>query len=469
MSKFLIVLAAVLGLAGLAPGQYHASDYLVGGCSSPAGTWNGIWLADAARQSVRHLTPNDRISGSRSFCMDVDNRHIVFSAGWRSTTSSPELFSGVYRLDPATLTMQTVMAHGSLLHSPGPMTINQDGDYVFGCTQLLWASPQEPFVSNVLKIDRTTGRLTTVFSSLQLGAAAEYLAVGRNMDTGNYLVNATSQAVLPRMLYGVLDVEEGGRFSTFAGAGPNSWGWHGYFDSMYQNFDTGAIEGQDSGCLYQLRPGANRRTTLQWLQFPGTFSMLHTSRFDVQSAARKRLVATGLNFKMIGTLGYQTPAIFTIDARPPHAVVAVDCDPAAMNGHRLAPSTAFEFYRGRHIQTVATGPRKWRIQLSFPRFPNRAYAMMLSAAGYRPGTPLPDGRRVYLVPDALTVLSARNALRPFFQPGPLTLDANGAAAGHLDLSGIGRLGRPLWIAVAILDPNAPLGVAYLPDTYVMRI
>ena len=81
---------------------------------------------------------------------------------------------------------------------------------------------------------------------------------------------------------------------------------------------------------------------------------------------------------------------------------------------------------------------------------------------------LPDGRRIYLVPDALTVLSARNALQPFFQPGPLMLDANGEATGNLDLSGIGPLGRPIWIAVAVLDPNAPLGVAYLPDTYVMR-
>ena len=41
--------------------------------------------------------------------------------------------------------------------------------------------------------------------------------------------------------------------------------------------------------------------------------------------------------------------------------------------------------------------------------------------------------------------------------------------GKLDLSTLDQLGMPIWLAMAVLDPAAPCGIAYLPDTYVMRI
>ena len=53
------------------------------------------------------------------------------------------------------------------------------------------------------------------------------------------------------------------------------------------------------------------------------------------------------------------------------------------------------------------------------------------------------------------------------------LDSGGEAQGELNLRPLslppGGLGMPLWIAVAVLDPAAPNSIAYLPDTYVMRI
>jgi hypothetical protein len=74
------------------------------------------------------------------------------------------------------------------------------------------------------------------------------------------------------------------------------------------------------------------------------------------------------------------------------------------------------------------------------------------------------------VPDQFTGLSAQGLLRPFFDPGPQQLDANGLAVGHIDLGWLPKLGGvPMWIAVAVLDAGAPNGVAYLPDTYVFRI
>ena len=67
-------------------------------------------------------------------------------------------------------------------------------------------------------------------------------------------------------------------------------------------------------------------------------------------------------------------------------------------------------------------------------------------------------------------MSLKNWLRPYFNPGPLVLDAGGEAQGSIDISKLPPLGGvPIWIAVAVLDPAAPDGMAYLPDTYVMRL
>ena len=83
---------------------------------------------------------------------------------------------------------------------------------------------------------------------------------------------------------------------------------------------------------------------------------------------------------------------------------------------------------------------------------------------------MPDGRKIHLVPDILTQLSLSNLLNPFFNPGPLQLNARGEAVARFDVSMLPKLnGQPIWIAAAVLDPTAPYGLAYLPDTEVLRL
>ena len=41
--------------------------------------------------------------------------------------------------------------------------------------------------------------------------------------------------------------------------------------------------------------------------------------------------------------------------------------------------------------------------------------------------------------------------------------------GSLDFSLLPSIDQPMWIAIVLLDPAAPNGVAFLPDTYVFRI
>ena len=96
-----------------------------------------------------------------------------------------------------------------------------------------------------------------------------------------------------------------------------------------------------------------------------------------------------------------------------------------------------------------------------------------SLSGVRPGVALPDGRRINLRIDEATRLTLGNLVPAVFSPGSLVLNARGEARGTLDLTSLnpppGGFGVPLWIALAVLDANAPCGIRYLPDTYVMRI
>jgi hypothetical protein len=95
---------------------------------------------------------------------------------------------------------------------------------------------------------------------------------------------------------------------------------------------------------------------------------------------------------------------------------------------------------------------------------------VVGASGVRPGARLPDGRTIRINADTLVQLSLADALRPFFDPGPGRLTFNGEAGGKLDLRGLPPTGgMPIWIAAAVLDPRAPGGIAFIPDTFVFRV
>ena len=115
------------------------------------------------------------------------------------------------------------------------------------------------------------------------------------------------------------------------------------------------------------------------------------------------------------------------------------------------------------------GSGKWDVLISCPSFPNRSYIIALGRSGIRPGVKLPDGRKIYLVPDDLTLPTLNNHLKPFFDAGPLKLDGSGCAMASLNVSSLPKLGIPIWIAVIVMDAQAPNGIAYIPDTYVMRL
>lgn len=458
----LLAAALTAVLAGTAPAQYHPQSYLMGGVASTLSThWNGIWLVDLQAGSAVSLTRGVKVFDIPCLRMDADNRRVVFTAdGSRMAGFSSYLQSGLYRVDPATFQVTTVAASSLQLFSPTRMLVNQDGDYVVTVNTGLMGA-----VYNVIKISGVGGILTTVFGINHLPGAAK-MNIGVNMDTGNYLVSAYRFLGSPQYPHTLLDVAENGIWTTFAGV---TYGWDSTAANLQQDFATGAVVGQADNCLYQLMPGAAKRTTLALLSAASGFALESGSLFDLQSAAAPRIVASGHVTTLILGRIHDKPAVFTIDARPPYACTGINADPSNQTGCRVNLSRGFGFYRDRHIQPVKIGTGRWQVHLSCPDYPRKAYVLVLSASGYRPGVKLPDGRRVHLKLDPLSVLSLQNALRPLFDPGPLILGPTGMAVAQIDVSSLPPVDVPIWMALGVLDQTAPCGLAFLPDTYVMRL
>jgi len=461
--SLLVVSIAVSCALRAAGAQYHDEVYLMGGqADGETARMTGIWLGDYNRRSSTKLAGNVNMVSSYSIQMDADNRRIIFGARDGLLAGPPStLQSGIFRFDPATQQVTTLRASTLDMFRVNHLLINQDGDYVYTAESFVSPGPIPVVTHGLFKLSRT-GAVTTLLTTPQVGAGAWLWDVGINMDTGTYLLNANLRNTLR---YGVLDVAlDGSSFTTFAGS--TSYGWDGRFDTMHQDFATGDLFGQTGGLLFQLKKGGASRTTLWRLGYPGPFHMEDTSRFDLQSAARKRLVSIGWEFQ--SPTSYPA-AVFFVDTRPPYAVTATNIRQNQTSPSYMNWCYSLDFYRGRHIQTMKTGRGRWDIHLSCPRFPGKSYALLMSLAGYRPGITLPDGRRIYLNLDPFLHLSLRNLLRPYFDPGPLKLDASGEAVGRIDVSALPPLNLPVWIALAVLDGASPSGVAYLPDTYVIRL
>jgi len=369
--------------------------------------WNGIWLGDHKAQTLKHLTPNQKLYYCYSKIMDANNKDILLTLGGTTSTSTlykSMLQSGLYRLDPGTMAITTVLADSMKLYYPRRTIINQDGDYII---QNYYREGVPPVYKYAwMKLDQGT-TLTTIFSSLSTGDTYLYAyGLGKNMDTGNYLMNGRS----PTVYYGVWDVADDGTFTTFAGGPSPAYGWYGYYAEMEQNFDSGAIEGKYSRTLYRLKKGALSRTTLWNLGYgPNHYLGSYCSNFDLQSAANKKLWGSGYVMQQVTsptTMTVYAASLYEIDPVPPYGVIGTSLDPNNTTGLRYTRySYGMDFYRGRHIQPVKTAPSKWNLYISCPRFPNKGYIAAISMAGYRPPVLLPSGRKIHLVPDDLTNLS----------------------------------------------------------------
>jgi len=128
----------------------------------------------------------------------------------------------------------------------------------------------------------------------------------------------------------------------------------------------------------------------------------------------------------------------------------------------IADSTILE---SRNVQTVRSAAGRFTIGLNVPTDAGKGYVLGLSLTGYKPMFPLPDGRRIPLVVDPLTVLSLQGALAPFVTGTVGQLDAFGKATARMDVSSLINVikGLKVWMVLATLDAKAPLGISTICD------
>ncbi len=460
MWKSLLVLVALAFVVVAANAQYHTPLYLVGGYHNTTSTifQKGIHILDASTPSpkwTRLCQPGYFASG---FQMDWNNRDVLFCA--QGITSTNTLFNGpkggVFKVDPLTMTVSThyAMNNTTAYHSFHSMVVNQDADYICAVNTYDRNNSQTNGYY-IMKVD-FRGVMTTLLTTRAIGRHGYwFFQIGTNIDTGHLLISDARSRTSPTTIrYPVLELDtETGKTTSWSTGG--NYGWYGVY-SVPQDHRDGYIKGPDGGYVYQLKPGTTGRTTLATLV--GLPDLIHGSgKYDLQTAAQPRQVflsfAHSPNSTWLYYLDAKTWTVTTFQASSSLRVY----------------NYGFGFYKGRHTQTAKSGHRQWVLLLSAPQYPGSSYMVMASYSGVRPGIRLPDGRHINLNPDPLTHLTASNLLPGIWNPGPGVLDANGEARGQINLSAVPKLGIPIWIVWAVLDPKAPNGIAYLPDTYVMRI
>lgn len=491
----LVFALSALAATGAGAQPHHHPVYLFGGyysSGSHSDFPHGIWALDhtgSVATVTKFCDPPGHFPNFGSVCMDWDNKNLVLNtqgmapeAPWRSTICRYDVASrtwtsirrfpitGVYPTDCRIPTLQS------------NLFIDQNGDYLFSVwiiDQKSQPTPVQHHHRYVWKCERTSGRVSTILTTTQLRPLSNlsvFNRIGKDIDTGRVLVTDDRIQVFPtRCVYPVwsLTPESGydpSGLGTFNDGSTTGWGY-GYHN-LDQNVRTGCLEAPyDEGTpVLQLQPGSAAVTVV------GTPSLKilpyfkvngFGSGYDLQTAANPRYFLGGYYGVLGAWLLQYDVKTWTL---PTFHVLM---DPRTHGGYSTYWTGQFAFYRGRNIQSVSTGMNRWSIRLSCPQCPNKRYVIALGLSGVRPGVALPDGRRINLNIDPMTLLSMSGLLPGVWDPGPLTLDAKGEARAGLDLSRLAMpqkgLGIPIWIAVVVLDPLAPTGVAYLPDTYVMRI
>ena len=496
MKKLVLALVVMALLASLGAAQYRDPVFLCGGYGTTSTYYaTGLWVIDAANQTMTSLFPSwAKPYSIYSAQMDADNKNVVF-LGYATTSSTYNIKDGLFRLDTTTKAITTLVQGNSGQNGPMygnyRMIVNQDGDYLFsayGRSQVTVPTTTTRYDYHILKYD-PANQLTTFFTTYQFANFVYprgYFSscIGTDIDTGDILVNqgtGTSSSLSAEGYYPWFKVDVNGsmKFTTFsAGTYGTYYGRTVSYGKVQQEYRTGEIHDGYYQQVYMTKPGIGQGgyTTLYNWGYPGGFYWRYTSLHDLQSAPTMRYANMAYWYKSITspttTTVYSPGVGFKYNA-PGFPGAYVDADPNLTSTRRYAATVngyAGDWWMGRNISSVKTGANKWQIRYSCPKHAGKNYFAVLGASGIRPGIPLASGRTIWINFDQIVFLSLNNILLPFWSPGPQVLDSNGEAQGFLNTSLIAPLnGFTVHIAMIVMDATAPDGIAYIPDTYVMKL
>lgn len=167
-----------------------------------------------------------------------------------------------------------------------------------------------------------------------------------------------------------------------------------------------------------------------------------------------------------------TGGVFYIDpSRSPPTVTRIWQNqftlPAETPGTEIIP--LFE----RDLVTIRSGKATWAVSInpSVPALAGKPFVIAASLSGARPPVVLPDGREIYLHPDAITRSTLAGPMPPFLTGNIGILSATGRGLAGLDFSSAGTAlnGLTVHLAGVILDPGAPSGIAWVLDPWAFRV
>jgi len=430
---------ALLGLASLFPTSVSTLVQI-----SPGGS--------PAIFSTSSSGPWPHYSNHYGMITDVDNHTVLVPAYLNATGTQ----MAVVRWDPTTRSVVgTVWKAAAAFGSWSNWTLNSDGDLV----TVDWGG--RPFALTVLdRFRQATLRLPVPnWVGDGLGGLTWDKAQGGYLFCG--LPSATANLVLARTSY------DGSTTSTVAvGTSSMAVGFGGDLIGT-GDWIVSAVPNPSSVPFYVARSG---RTT-----FSNGPTRPPLAGLDDVTAEKWAAPGNGV-FGAQGTLLLPTGAgVYYFD--PTRSPLAVTTIWAASTSQWPTGTIAGEIamLHQRDLATVRTGKATWSIQVNPENgaFAGKAYVVAASLSGARPAVALPDGRQVYLVPDALTQLSLAGGLAPFLTGNQGTLDSQGRASGRLDfsLAGTNLNGLVIHLCGLIVDPTAPYGAAWIlePWAFVVNV
>lgn len=338
---------------------------------------------------------------SEGITMSADNRGVLF-AGYGNTLSSIAATVNEWRNGVAT-TMWSTSAF-----SIEELLVNQYGEVVFS------GRDHRARESGVFKW-RGGQAVSTIVTTGALGASSIFMNGGliENVETGNYVV--ASGAFISSQLW---DVSDDGTVTSLLTSLTYIAGAY----TLTQDRRDGGIFRSTFGNAYQR---VLNGTTTTLAPTGGTIPLYQALAMDRASAPD--------NARLLYSV-FQSPTTVNNFVHriqdPAGTPVVTSSTPLsrAAGGSTLGAVLA----GSRNIGSRRNGPGAYTLYFDFPGEGGNGYAAAVGASGYHPGIDA-GGLTIGLNLDPLVVASIQGLLRPFFDPGPGVLDANGSATGSIAL------------------------------------
>lgn len=351
----------------------------------------------------------------------------------------------LYRVDANGNVFQTVV--NGTFSSPYDMLLDQNGNIVVADSG-----------NGLLQVNPALKTVTTILTQATLGTYARGITV--EIESGNLLI-AGGDSFIHR--YDWIT----GQTTIVSARSPGSFRFNLEQDHATGLLYTGTCCSTNTGgsAMFAFDLAGQTSTVLVGATTPALRAW-YAHRFD------RRVQKPGANMMYASVNGFaitNNPSCLVKMTTQGVITTLVSYGPPA-NG--VLTAYGMEIGGSRNLSPVRTAaPNNRDVFVSFPAHGGKAYVIAASLTGMRPAVPLGDGRQINLIPDSLTVVTVNNLLPGLWSPGPGKLDAAGLAQAKLNLNLLGSAlrGIPVWLAAIVLDPAAPVGIAAVSETLVLRL